>query len=122
MCNVQPSPLPEVGKTYRIFDDGKINNTRMYNVTIEEIIKFEDAPKDIIRVWEKEHRTFSYLYSGTTDYFVMGKTHECYSERPLYFVRTVDGGWFSIDYQCSWQSARLDVDGSLYKRMTSENS
>ena len=32
---------------------------------------------------------------------------------PQYFVRTVDGGWFSL----GWWGSRLDIDGSLYAQM-----
>lgn len=31
-------------------------------------------------------------------------------ENDLYFVRTKNGGWFSMNIQSSWQSGRLDVD------------
>ena len=40
-----------------------------------------------------------------------------YDENPLYFVRTEDGGWFSLDYPGGWMGARLDIDGSLYNEM-----
>jgi hypothetical protein len=32
---------------------------------------------------------------------------------PQYFVRTKDGGWFSL----GWFGSRLDIDGSLYEKM-----
>ena len=38
--------LPEIGKTYNCFDDGKIRESRMYQVTIDEIIPFEKADND----------------------------------------------------------------------------
>lgn len=34
--------LPEIGKTYINFDDGKIHINRMYNVVIDEIIPFDE--------------------------------------------------------------------------------
>lgn len=40
-----------------------------------------------------------------------------YDENIIWFVRTVQGGWFSIDVQSSWQSGSLDVDGSIYNEV-----
>ena len=40
-----------------------------------------------------------------------------YDENIIWFVRTVQGGWFSIDVQSSWQSGYLDVDGSIYNEV-----
>ena len=60
-----------------------------------------------------------WLYSEETDFFV-----ECeipgYDENTIWFVRTVQGGWFSIDVQSSWQHGSLDVDGSIYKEIKEE--
>ena len=57
-----------------------------------------------------------WLYAEETDFFV-----ECeipgYDENTIWFVRTVQGGWFSMDVQSSWQSGSLDVDGSIYKEV-----
>ena len=43
-----------------------------------------------------------------------------YDENIIWFVRTVQGGWFSIDVQSSWQYGSLDVDGSIYKEIKEE--
>ena len=60
-----------------------------------------------------------WLYAEETDFFV-----ECeipgYDENTIWFVRTVQGGWFSIDVQSSWQHGSLDVDGSIYKEIKEE--
>lgn len=55
-----------------------------------------------------------WLYAKDTDYFVEAIV-DGYDENPLWFARTVDGGWFSMDIQSGWQSGRLDVDGSIYE-------
>lgn len=36
-------PLPEIGKEYHIFDDGKIRESRHYMCKIIEIIPFKDC-------------------------------------------------------------------------------
>ena len=46
--------LPEIGRTYNCFDDGKITESRMYQVTIDEIIPFEKADNELLELWEEE--------------------------------------------------------------------
>ncbi len=111
-------PVPEVGKEYHIFDDGKIKPSRHYVAKVVELISPEDA-KDITNLvenWEQEKTECPWLFAETTDYFVRARS-ESYDLNSLYFVRTVDGGWFSLDYPNVWMGARLDIDGSLYRSM-----
>ncbi len=42
--------IPEIGKTYNCFDDGKISKSRMYQVTITEIIPFEKADNKLLEL------------------------------------------------------------------------
>ena len=119
VLNLNPSkeqPVPEVGKEYHIFDDGKVRPSRHYIAKILEIIPFEEClDHKLISDWAEEVTEHYWLYSQETDYFVKAKSD--FDENYLYFVRTKDGGWFSIDVTSWWQSARLDIDGSLYKTM-----
>lgn len=111
-------PVPEVGKEYHIFDDGKISPGRHYIAKVVEIIPSEDA-KDItglLEIWKREKSECNWLFAESTDYFVRAKS-DSYDLNSLYFVRTKDGGWFSIDYPSCWMGARLDIDGKLYKEM-----
>jgi hypothetical protein len=52
-----------------------------------------------------------WLYAPETDYFIKAEYDD--EEEPAYFVRTKDGGWFSLGFF----GARLDTDGSLYSKM-----
>jgi hypothetical protein len=69
----------------------------------------------LLEAWECDKFDCNWLFAEDTDCFV--KATSSYDENPLYFVRTVDGGWFSIDYPNVWMGARLDIDGSLYNKM-----
>jgi hypothetical protein len=110
-------PVPEVGKEYHIFDDGKISSSRHYIAKITEVISFDDCSDiDLKEAWCKNVAECYWLFKSQTDYFI--KAASDYDENPLYFVRTTDGGWFSIDYPSCWMGARLDIDGELYKSMT----
>lgn len=114
--NIQP--VPEVGKEYHIFDDGKINPNRHYLAKVVELISPEDAKEitNLIDTWNSEKVECDWLFAETTDYFVRAKADK-YDLDSLYFVRTKDGGWFSLDFPHIWMGVRLDIDGSLYEQM-----
>lgn len=108
-------PVPEPGKEYHIFDDGKISPSRHYIAKIVEVIPFEEIDTAILDAWKNEKSFCDWLYATETDCFV--KAISNFDDEPLHFVRTVDGGWFSINYPDGWMGARLDIDGKLYNRM-----
>ena len=104
-------PVPEVGRSYHIFDDGKIRPSRHAIATVLEAIPFDKCEDtELIEFWYKEVADCYWLYATETDYFIKAS---CPKDDPMYFVRTKDGGWFSLGY---WAS-RLDIDGSLYNDM-----
>lgn len=112
-------PVPEAGKEYHIFDDEKIRHSRHYIAKILDIIPFEECrDTELLDAWEENIAECYWLFAPKTDYFVIAESD--YDENPLYFVRTLDGGWFSIDYPNWWMGARLDIDGSLYEIMCKE--
>lgn len=57
-----------------------------------------------------------WLYAEETDYFIKCSIPE-YDENDVWFVRTVNGGWFSLDTNSWWMSGELDVDGQLFNNM-----
>lgn len=114
-------PVPEVGKEYHIFDDGKIRMSRHYIAEVVEVIPALQSAglyPELYDAWKENVEECYWLFAEETDYFI--KATSSYDANPLYFVRTVDGGWFSIDYPNVWMGARLDIDGSLYNKMMEE--
>lgn len=101
--------IPEVGKTYNCFDDGKISESRLYKVTITEIIPFEEADDDLLKLWKEKLE--SYWLFNKTDYFIKFKSTESKEEPNGIFARTKDGGWFGLGNW--WNSGTLDIDGTL---------
>jgi len=102
----------EIGKKYNYFDDGKIWESRRLTVEITEIIPFKDIDDTTLCIWKSEVEQCYWLYSKETDYFVKGLLETEYIEikyEEIIFVRTLDGGWFSL----GWWGGRLDVDGKL---------
>jgi len=125
--NAQLKALPEIGKKYHFFDDGKIGSSRHYIAECVEIISAEEAKNrffvlqdedeqigtesDIIElsmydIWKDEAENHKYLYAQETDCFV-GCIIPKYDDNIIWFARTTDGGWFSINIQSWWQSGRL---------------
>lgn len=102
-------PVPEVGKEYHTFDDGKINPNRHSITTVVEVIPFKEAHTEVLEAWRSDVAECDWLYASETDYFIKAE----YTDETVYFVRTTDGGWFSLGFF----GARLDIDGSLYDKM-----
>jgi hypothetical protein len=113
VINLRPykeQAVPEVGKEYHTFDDGKVRPSRHSIVTISEVIPFSKCTdEDLLESWRDEVKTCYWLFATETDYFVKAE----YDDETSCFVRTTDGGWFSLGFFGS----RLDIDGSLYKIM-----
>lgn len=109
-------PVPELNREYHIFDDGKIRPSRHWTALIKDYIPFDECTdEDLLKAWQEHVKECGFLFEEFTDYFIVAISD--YDPNPLYFVRTIDGGWFSIDYPTTWMGARLDIDGSLYKQM-----
>lgn len=111
--NTQNIDLPE---TYKNFDDGKVKPSRMYDVTLTEIIPFKEASSSLISLWKEEAGHCDWLYTKTTDYFLLGKLHLIDETEDVIYVRALNNGWFSLGY---W-AGRLDLDGSLEKQMNED--
>lgn len=102
--------LPEIGKTYDCYDDGKIRESRRYEVTITEIIPFKEADEELLNSWKEKAKDCHWLYAEETDYFIKFKSTESEEEPYGVFAKTKDGGWFGLGNW--WNSGRLDLYGS----------
>lgn len=105
-------PIPKVNQTCMFFDDGKISYSRMYQATVKQVMVYDDAPDKVKKAFEHESKEHDWIWNNTTDYIVACEIKD-YDRNLIWFARTVDGGWFSIDVDKAWQGGRLDVDGKL---------
>ena len=105
-------PIPKVNQTCMFFDDGKISYSRMYQATVKQVMVYDDAPDKVKKAFERESKTHDWIWNKTTDYIIACEIKD-YDKNLIWFARTVDGGWFSMDVDKSWQGGRLDVDGKL---------
>jgi hypothetical protein len=127
-------PVPKIGETYPLFDDGKLNDTRLYYGEVTRILTVEEAKTEKVKhlekigedygmvdrslfsIWKQEILDADFLFSQDTDYFVEISSPE-YDENLLWAVRTKEGGWFTMDIQSDWQGCEVDADGSLLEEM-----
>ena len=105
-------PIPKVNQTCMFFDDGKISYSRMYQATVKQVMVYDDAPDKVKKAFERESKTHDWIWNKTTDYIIACDIRD-YDKNLIWFARTVDGGWFSMDVDKSWQGGRLDIDGEL---------
>lgn len=105
-------PIPKVNQTCMFFDDGKISYSRMYQATVKQVMVYDDAPDKVKKAFERESKTHDWIWNKTTDYIIACDIKD-YDKNLIWFARTTDGGWFSMDVDKSWQGGRLDVDGKL---------
>ena len=105
-------PIPEVGKRYHCYDDGKVTFSRHYIVKIDEVlgyIAFKRKYPEEFKRYVEEAKDCYWLYSRRSDKFVVSYNGE--DGKLEVFVRTKDGGWFSIGrlFNCG----ELDVTGKM---------
>lgn len=105
-------PIPKVNQTCMFFDDGKVSYNRMYQATVKQVMVYDDAPNKVKKAFERESKTHDWIWNKTTDYIIACDIKD-YDNNLIWFARTVDGGWFSMDVDKSWQGGRLDIDGKL---------
>lgn len=107
--------IPKIFTIYNCYDDGKIRISRQYKVRVIKVIPFRKAPRWLVQKWKKVKYDFPWLWSHTTDYFVIARSYETEKPSISIFSRTIDRGWFSWG---DWfDSGRLDVDGKLTKQL-----
>ena len=112
-------PLPELGKRYHFFEDGKSGPSRHYIVEITKVVpRRRMKDEDILANWRAEVNGCDWLYDKKTDYFVFGKivlTPTELDSEEFIFARTQDGGWFS--FSNGFWDGELDVDSSKYNEI-----
>lgn len=112
--------LPELGKRYHFFEDGKSGPSRHYIVEITEIIPFEEMiDEELLDIYDAEVEEADFLYAPETDYFVYGRKvlldNTLDMEDKFIFIRTNYGGWFSFGHW--FEDGQLDVDNSKYNEI-----
>lgn len=111
-------PIPEVGKMYHCFDDGKITFSRHFIIQVDEVLGHQEFKRKYpgqFEIYRKAVKGHYWLYSTHSDKFVI--THKGENDELGVYVRTKQGGWFGIGEW--WNSAVLDVTGKFWKSLVS---
>ena len=106
-------PIPEVGKKYHCFDDGKIRFSRHFIIQVDEVLghqQFKKKYPNEFKAYREVVKESYWLYSTHSDKFIV--THKGENDELGVYVRTKQGGWFGIGNL--WNSASLDVSGVLW--------
>ena len=109
-------PIPEIGKKYHCFDDGKITFSRHFIIQVDEVLghqAFKNKYPKEFEIYRESVKDCYWLYSTHTDKFII--THKGENNELGVYVRTKQGGWFGIGSY--WNSATLDVDGKLWNNL-----
>ena len=112
-------PIPEVGKKYHCFDDGKIRFSRHFIIQVDEVLGFIQFRKKYPELFEQyieSVKRFYWLYSTHSDKFVI--THKGENNELGVYVRTKQGGWFGAG--AWWNSATLDVTNELWDSLIAD--
>lgn len=112
-------PIPEIGKKYHCFDDGKITFSRHYIIEVIEVLgqmTFKRKYPKLFKVWIDESKYCYWLYSRSTDKFVVAKDITESASPIQVFVRTKQGGWFSIS-ESPLYCGILDITGDLWNNL-----
>ena len=111
--------MPQIGKRYHFFEDGKTSASRHYIFEVTKIIPFaEITDSELLDFYDTEVRECDWLYRPTTDFFIYGKRvkpDNTLVDDEFIFVRTVWNGWFS--FNVCWEDGELDVDNSTYNNI-----
>ena len=106
-------PIPEVGKKYHCFDDGKITFSRHFIIEVNEVLghqQFKKRYSEQFKLYREAVKRCYWLYSTHSDKFVI--TYKGEDNGLGVYTRTKQGGWFGIgDF---WDSATLDVTGEIW--------
>ena len=109
-------PIPEVGKKYHCFDDGKITFSRHFIIEVNEVLghqQFKKKYPEQFKLYREAVKRCYWLYSTHSDKFVI--TYKGEDKGLGVYTRTKQGGWFGIgDF---WDSATLDVTGEIWDNL-----
>ena len=112
-------PIPEVGKRYHCFDDGKIRFSRHFIIKVDEVLGFMEFRRKYPEQFETyvtESKLHYWLYSRSSDKFII--THKGENNELGVYLRTKQGGWFGMGPY--WDSATLDVTGELWDNLVKD--
>ena len=118
--------VPEIGKIYKFYDDGKITYSRQYRCKIINVIPYDNVSDKIKEQYKTLVSHYNWIFSSHTDYLIIGKVEDDIIEDQV-FIRTLKGDWFSNAISLNTKDfdiidrgdvgGILDVDGVITKEL-----
>ena len=93
---INNTSLPEIGKTYHYFDDGKIRESRHSVVKILNIIKVEDADRFMTEFFNRIKSEYDWIFDEKQDYFIIGYNETDCPGVTMLFARS-GGDWYGFE-------------------------
>ena len=90
-------PLPEIGKEYNYYDDGKIRQSRHSIVKIIDIIPYNEANREIINFFERMKKEYHWVWDKETDYFIIGYNKSDIAGFTMIFAKMNGISWYGFD-------------------------
>lgn len=112
-------PVPEIGKKYHCFDDGKIRFSRHFIIQVDEVLGHQEFKRKYLEKFKHYRdvvRSHYWLYSTHSDKFII--TYKGENNELGVYTRTKQGDWFGIGPY--WNSATLDVTGKLWDNLVKD--
>jgi hypothetical protein len=110
------SRVPKLGEKFHFFDASRKTASRHFIVEIIKVIPWRYvAAKNLRQQIAQERKKRPELFAEKSEFLCQGKLLGVPLE-PVWFTRTVDGGWYSIGF---W-SGLLDIDGTVFNSIISD--
>ena len=107
-----PQPIPEAGKQYWFFDDGKIRHSNLYQATVLGVLDPDKVPAFVKEAIEKARKEDNCMFKDTTDKAIRCSVRD-YDVNDIWLIRTKEDAWLSVSVESCRQGGLLDVDNHL---------
>lgn len=114
----QPINLPQEGKEYWNYDDGKVTIGRQEIVRITRVVPYSQLSKDERDMIINETNEHDWLYDDVISHVVFGINlslrDDCFKEEECEIIYLPSkGSWFGFNPLTDFNCGRLDIDGKL---------
>lgn len=124
LCGCHTLIEPEIGKTYYVYDDGKVRKSREYKVTITGKVHSTKLCKNLRKEWEKNVIDCYWLYLAKEHDIFYGEVETEYNgeknKHIEYFCMTQQNTWFSFASNNQYSDligGELDITGELHNML-----
>ena len=111
--------LPEEGKLYWHYDDGKVRPSRQEKVKVLKVVPYSEVSKEIRERINKEIKECDWLYNDVISHVVFASNLNMIGypwnehDHEIIYLPSKRDGWYGFGVNCYWNQGRLDIDGKL---------